>query len=374
MSSLAQEESRSISENTTWGKRKQFADGVVSIGYSTFLGYDKDFKINPEQAETVKLIYKLFLSGLSAYAIARELEKRGIAAPAGGKKWHTSSVKSILTNEKYKGDALLQKEFTVDFLEKTKKKNEGEVPQYYVEGHHEAIISPSIFEQVQIEFSRREKMGRYSGVTIFSNKIQCGCCGAWFGSKVWHSNDKYRRIVYRCNRKYRKGEEPCGTPAVSENEIKQLFVKALNSLSEEKAATIQNLETLKSMTCNTEEIIHEQDRLAGELSLLTQQIKELVQKNATVAQDQSEYVKKERTLYDLYDEKKVRYDELTMKKQEKQKLQENIEYFIRALQSLDGPQIEFDETLWGGLVEKMVIQKDGTAAVVFKGGIEITVQ
>lgn len=374
MSSLAQEESRSISENTTWGKRKQFADGVVSIGYSTFLGYDKDFKINPEQAETVKLIYKLFLSGLSAYAIARELEKRGIAAPAGGKKWYTSSVKSILTNEKYKGDALLQKEFTVDFLEKTKKKNEGEVPQYYVEGHHEAIISPSVFEQVQIEFARREKMGRYSGVTIFSNKIQCGCCGAWFGSKVWHSNDKYRRIVYRCNRKYRKGEEPCGTPAVSENEIKQLFVKALNSLSEEKAATIQNLETLKSMTCNTEEIIHEQDRLAGELSLLTQQIKELVQKNATVAQDQAEYAKKERTLYDLYDEKKARYDELSTKRQERQKLQENIEYFIRALQSLDGQQIEFDEALWGGLVEKMVIQKDGTATVVFKGGIEITVQ
>lgn len=138
--------------------------------------------------------------------------------------------------------------------------------------------------------------------------------------------------------------------------------------------TIQNLETLKSMTCNTEEIIQEQDRLAGELSLFTQQIKELVQQNATVAQDQAEYAKKERTLYDLYDEKKARYDELATKRQERQKLQENIEYFISALQSLDGQQIEFDETLWGGLVEKMVIQKDGTAAVVFKGGIEITVQ
>lgn len=160
MSSLAQEESRSISENTTWGKRKQFADGKGSVAFSWFLGYDKDFKINEEQAATVRLIYRLFISGLSFYAITKELESRGIKSPSGKDRWHISTVKSILTNEKYRGDALLQKQYTTDFLQKKRKTNNGEIPQYYVEEHHEAIIPPAQFDFVQAEVARREQNGR----------------------------------------------------------------------------------------------------------------------------------------------------------------------------------------------------------------------
>ena len=105
-------------------KRKQFSDWKGSIGYKWFLGYDKGFKINEKQAVTVRLIYKLFISGLSYYAITKELEERGLAAPAGGKKWHISTVKSILKNEKYRGDALWQKQFTTDFLQYNRKNNE----------------------------------------------------------------------------------------------------------------------------------------------------------------------------------------------------------------------------------------------------------
>ena len=141
MSSLAQEESRSISENTTWGKRKSFADGKVSVAYSSFLGYDKDFKINEEEAKTVRLIYKLYLEGYSPNYIAKKLTEMNCKTPTGKNNvWWNSSVESILKNEKYKGDALLQKSFTTDFLTKKKKVNEGEIPQYYVEGNHEAII------------------------------------------------------------------------------------------------------------------------------------------------------------------------------------------------------------------------------------------
>ena len=131
----------------------------------------------------------------------------------------------MLSNEKYKGDALLQKEFTVDFLTKKHKKNEGEVPQYYVEGNHEAIISPKVFDLVQAELERRKrtKGSRYSGVSIFSNKIKCGDCGSWYGLKVWHSTDKYRKVIYRCNRKF-DGDEKCGTPHVTEEEIKECTV------------------------------------------------------------------------------------------------------------------------------------------------------
>lgn len=143
MSSLAQEESRSISENTTWGKRKQFVDGKASIGFKNFLGYDKgangEFVINEEQAVAVRYIYKRFLEGVSTYKMSKELMEMGVPIPAGKKKWYASSVNSILRNEKYKGDALLQKSFTKDFLQHKRVQNNGEVPQYYVEGHHEGL-------------------------------------------------------------------------------------------------------------------------------------------------------------------------------------------------------------------------------------------
>lgn len=118
-------------------------------------------------------------------------------------------VRSILSNEKYKGDALLQKSFTTDFLTKKSKINEGEVPQYYVESNHEAIIAPDTFNLVQKELARRTPgRNRHSGLHIFSSKIKCGECGSWYGSKVWHSNDKYRRVIWQCNHKF-DGDTKC---------------------------------------------------------------------------------------------------------------------------------------------------------------------
>ncbi|MEN6326925.1 MAG: recombinase family protein, partial [Syntrophomonas sp.] len=149
MSSLAQEESRSISENVTWGQRKRFADGKVSLPYKRFLGYEKGEdglpKIVEKEAAVVRLIYKLFLEGKAPSGIATHLTNLGIPTPSGKVRWQASTVQSILTNEKYKGDAILQKRFTVDFLTKKQKVNEGEVPQYYVENSHPAIISPEVF-------------------------------------------------------------------------------------------------------------------------------------------------------------------------------------------------------------------------------------
>ena len=146
MSSLAQEESRSISENVTWGQRKRFADGKVSIPYGQFLGYRKGAdglpEIVPEEAEIVRRIYREFLQGKSTNAIAAMLTEEGVPTPGKRTVWQRATVESILRNEKYKGSALLQKSFTVDFLTKKTKVNEGEVPQYYVEDSHPAIIEP----------------------------------------------------------------------------------------------------------------------------------------------------------------------------------------------------------------------------------------
>ena len=153
MSSLAQEESRSISENVQWGQRKRFADGQVKLPYKTFLGYRKGLdgkpEIIPEEARIVRLIYALFIQGKTQAGICKELDSLNIPTPSGNNKWARSTIDSILRNEKYKGDALLQKKFTIDFLQKKMKRNEGEVPQYYVENSHEAIIQPDEWDRVQ---------------------------------------------------------------------------------------------------------------------------------------------------------------------------------------------------------------------------------
>ena len=374
MSSLAQEESRSISENTTWGKRKQFAEGKTSVGYSAFLGYDKDFKINEEQAKVVKLIYKLFLGGRSFYAITKELEKRGIKSPSGKDKWYISTVRSILTNEKYRGDALIQKEYTADFLDKTRRKNTGEIPQYYVEEHHEAIISPDLFDFVQSEIKRREQNGKHSGVSIFANKIKCGCCGAWYGAKVWHSTDKYRRVIYRCNKKYAQKGKTCSTQHLTEEEIKEIFVKALSSLVEVKENVIAELRSLIDSVCQTGELLEEHGKIEQELGVLAERLETLIRKNARVAQDQTAYLKQENEIRAHYLERQAHLEQLDQQIAEREGKRKTLESMIQAVCGINGELVEFDEELWSGLLEHIVVKEDGTVVVVFKGGIETAVE
>ena len=210
MSSLAQEESRSISDNVTWGQRKRFADGKVNMAFSSFLGYrrgeDGTPEIVPEEAKIVKLIYKMFLDGKTLNAIARHLTEQGIPTPRKKTVWQSTTVESILTNEKYKGDAVLQKSFTVDFLNKKMKVNEGEVPQYYVTDSHPGIIDKAEWDLVQVEMAKRKAKGKHhNSLSPFSSKIICGDCGEYYGSKVWHSTDKYRRVGLELQRQLRVG-------------------------------------------------------------------------------------------------------------------------------------------------------------------------
>ena len=258
MSSLAQEESRSISENVTWGQRKRFADGKVSLPYKHFLGYEKGEddvpKIIESEAKIVRIIYRWFLEGKTISAISKHLTNESIPTPSGKKKWTTSTIRSILTNEKYKGDALLQKCYTIDFLTKKRKKNEGEVPQYYVKNSHEAIISPEVYDLVQEELKKRVKgMFNHSCVSPFSSKIVCGECGGFYGSKVWHSNDKYRKVIWQCNNKF-KNKNKCKTPHLTEEQIKEEFVKAFNNLVSNKEEVIKDCENTVLSLINTEDL------------------------------------------------------------------------------------------------------------------------
>ena len=375
MSSLAQEESRSISENCTWGQRKRFADGKVTVPFKRFLGYDRgedgNLVINEEQAEIVRRIYGLFLQGRSPHAIARLLTADGIPSPGSKEAWSSSTVKSILTNEKYKGDALLQKVYTVDFLSKKKKVNEGEVPQYYVENNHQSIISPSVFEEAQHQMAARHSgKNRASSTGVFSGRIKCADCGGWYGSKVWHSNSKYRKTIWQCNHKFDGGEK-CGTPHLDEETIQALFLKAANAVFAEKDGVREDYDSIKDTLFNTSELEAERLRLQEEMNVVAELIEQCVAENARVALDQTEYQKKYDGLAGRFNRAKGRLEEVGQAITERQAKREKIGRFVSALEKLDGPLTEFNEDDWYSLVEYATVYSREDIRFTFKNGMEI---
>ena len=134
------------------------------------------------------------------------------------------------------------------------------MPSYYVENSHPAIIEPLVFDLAQTEFKKRSRNTGFSGNSLFASKIKCGECGGWFGAKVWHSNTKYRRVIYRCNRKY--DADKCATPHVTEEEIKAAFLKALNRLIDGKGEIIANTTAICQTLCDTASLEKEKEILA----------------------------------------------------------------------------------------------------------------
>ena len=201
MSSFAEEESRSISENVTWAVRHRYAQGIYHLP-GLLLGYqrsrDGEIQVDEARARVVRFIYLLALAGKSSTDICRILMDYGIPSPGQGHRWEPHTIRSILKNEKYMGDAILQKEITVDFLTKTRKPNEGEAPQYYVENGHPCIVSKSVWQEVQATWT--DAIRRNCTFSPIANKVICGDCGGRYGRKTWHSTT-YRDAVWECNSK-----------------------------------------------------------------------------------------------------------------------------------------------------------------------------
>ena len=207
-------------------------------------------------------------------------------------------------------------------------------------------------------------------MSIFANKIKCGCCGAWYGAKVWHSTDKYRRVIYRCNKKYAHKGKPCSTRHLTGEEIKQTFVKALNSLVEVKENVIAELRTLIDSICQTEELPEERDKVEQELGVLAERLETLIYENVRVAQDQTAYLKQENEIRALYVEKQEDMEKLDEQIAERESKRNTLETIIQVICGINEEQAEFDEDLWSGLLDYIVVKKDGQIVVVFKGGIE----
>lgn len=374
MSSLAQEESRSISENVTWGQRKRFSDGKVSVGYSQFLGYEKgengNLKVVPEQAETVRLIYKLFLEGKTTQAIANFLMEHDILSPAEKITWRSSTISSILSNEKYKGDALLQKRFTADFLTKELRVNNGEVPQYYVEGSHEAIIDPEEFQAVQDEMARRKELGRaYSGKS-FHSKIICGDCGGFYGRKVWHSTDKYKSVIFECNRKFNNTDR-CRTPKLTQVEIKQRFLAAYNELMSCRENVLADCELIRLTLCDTSTLETEIQRECDEMTVASELMKAHIKKNASVPQSQESYALEAGRIEQRYNTALDHYTALEAEQDKRVRKNKDLTAFISTLKKQPLVVAEWDERLWITLLDTAMVQRDGRIVFRFKSGREI---
>ena len=378
MSSLAQEESRSISENVTWGQRKRFADGKVSMAYKHFLGYRKgpDGKpeIDPEEAETVRSIYRWFMQGQTYCTIASRLTKEGILSPGGKQKWQPNTVKSILTNEKYMGAALLQKSFTVDFLQKKMKPNEGEIPQYYVAESHPAIIDPEEWRKVQAEIARRTQYDHKAGCSSpFSGKILCGDCGAVYGSKVWHSKDQYRRVVWQCNGKY-AGEHKCATPHLTEEQIQDAFCRVICPLLSDRDRIVGDLDAVKQGLCDETDLAEKQEKLLAEMDVLEGLMRKAVMENAEAEQDQDIYANRYDGYVAKYEKLKKRYSDVQAERQARWNKAQTLEGMIEGLRSAEQVSIGFDERLWNATVDHVTVNRDDSLVFTMRDGREIRVE
>lgn len=243
LSSFAEEESRSTSENNKWRLRKMFKNGEVFINTTRFLGYDKDkngeLVINEDEAEIVKKIYSKYLKGNGSFRIANMLNEESIPTVTGAK-WHDSTVLAILKNEKYKGDAKLQKTYTPNYRDKKKKVNKGELNSYYVEDSHPAIISKEIWAKVQIEMEKRAKVKgntkgskKYQKRYPLSGMLYCSKCGSTLRRRTWNSKLKCKKIVWQCSNYIKNGKSACEGTVIEDEVISRLNIKEETIIKEE---------------------------------------------------------------------------------------------------------------------------------------------
>lgn len=372
MASLAQQESQSLSQNVKLGLQYRYQQGEIQVNCKWFLGYTKDenkkLVIVPEEAEIVKRIYRDYLEGASMLKIARGLEADGIKNGAGRDKWHTSNINQILRNEKYIGDALLQKTYTVDFLTKKRVKNNGLVPQYYVENSHEAIIPREIFMQVQEELIRRRvvhtspngKKRTYSSNHCFSQMIICGTCGEVFRRVHWNNRGK-KSIVWRCVSRLENTGLFCDARTVLESDIENVVVTAINNTLGGKdtfLATLQNnIATALSM---------ENDRTLSDIDAL---LVELQTQLLKLANSKTDYEDVAEEIYRLRDQKQKAQVENAGRDEQRKRIADMSAF----LQEQPTDIIEYNEQLVRRLIEKITVNEDRFANE-FKSGVTVEVE
>jgi len=237
LSSFAQEESKSTSENIKWRYRRKFEEGKVVINTARFLGYDKnelgELIINPSQAEIVRRIFNDCINGKGTFVIAKELNAEGVPTIEGGR-WHASTVLNILKNEKYKGDAKLQKTYSKDHLSKKKCMNHGEVDSFYIEDNHSPIVNKEIWDEAQRQMELRAKAKgiveetkqKYQNRYPLTGMLLCSKCGAPLRRRTWNSKYTCKRIVWQCSNYIKNGKNACQGTVIDEVTVGRMNIQS----------------------------------------------------------------------------------------------------------------------------------------------------
>lgn len=382
-SSIAQDESRNISENSKWGIQKGFANGKVHCNTTRFLGYDKDKEgeliINEAEAELVRRIYEEYLEGKSYQRIANGLMNDEIKTVTGNVKWWDSTITTMLTNEKYYGALLQQKTVTVDFLSHKRVRNIGQEQQYLIEDNHEPIISKEVFDAVQKEKERRAYlkgniMGdrkKYSSKYPLSSKVFCGCCGANFKRRTWNSNNLSKKVVWQCRTYVNEGKEACDAKAVDEYVLQDAFVRIFNRMHENKDGFIRtlnaNIEVILSKREGHDTLI----KIEQNIEQLKADLKGLVNLKIRDNIDETVYNEENSRISQELDE--LRKEKVHIEKDMDQKSQvtQRVNEIIQVMNTRQDLLEQFDDELFNALVEKITILSPTRYLFTLKSGMEI---
>ena len=369
MAALAQQESESLSANVRLGIQFRNQEGKVRVNHNWFLGYTKDEEgkliIDPDQAEVVRRIYAEYLDGKSLLQIKRGLEADGVLNGAGHEKWYESNIKQILTNEKYIGDALLQKTCTVSILEKKRVKNDGALPKYYVEGCHEAIISRDIFLQVQSEMRRRANLSAvgkkrvYSGKYALSSIVYCAHCGDIYRRIKWN-NRGYRSIVWRCVSRVEKGGPDCTARTVREDELHRAVLTAVNDVLNRKDSFLPILKE------NIRAVFGED--ITGKVEEIDKEIKHRQAELLRPGNSDKQIEKIGDAITYLRESRQEILTEAALKKDTRDRIENMMSFLDNQICEVT----EYSETLTRRLIEKVIIY-DETMVVEFRSGLQIEV-
>ena len=383
--SFAQAESESISKNVSWGKEKAYREGKVQFQYQNLLGYRKGTdgkpEIVPEEAETVKLIYKLFLDGYSMTNIKKTLESKGILTAKGKKVWNESLISSILKNEKYVGDALLQKTYTLDCITHKVVRNHGERPMYLVTDHHAPIIDRDTYNRVQQELARRSskrkissktttEQGKYSSKYALSELLICGNCGTPYRRTTWSARGK-KQIVWRCISRLEHGKKYCpDSPTIKEDQLHKAIIHAINNYysCRNDIARILKANIGTVLECQgQEEIISIENRLK-EIDKARNDLVNLI------ASDGCDEDKLDNEFSRLYQEEQQLNERLEILKSQNKTSAETQAKLDKIMDMIEHEKFEletFDNVLIRKLIECIKVLNKAEILVIFKGGYEV---
>lgn len=385
--SVAQNESENISHNVAWGKARSAKDGNVFFAYKSFLGYrrgaDGKPEIYPEQANTVRRIYDHFLAGNSLQQIANGLTADGIPTPMGRTVWQASVVQSILSNEKYKGDALLGKTYVEDCISKKVKVNAGERPQYYVENNHPAIIDAATFSRVQEELARRAskrkvkqtgtttEQGKYCGKYALTELLICGECGTPYRRCTWTVGGK-KRIVWRCINRLDYGKKYCHhSPTMEEAPLQNAIMDAVLRTAQIDLNVLQTLKQHIQLGLGARAEEDKSVEIQIRIAQIDQEFKNLL--SSVTAENQQELLTDPR-ITDLMTEKRQLEKELAeyvAAEQHRQNTASRLDNIFTILDGMKNHPLAYDDAVIRQILQCVIVESKEKIKVVFIGGMEV---